>query len=62
MVKESEYMIIGDLAIVRSALKVLSGLNCFDKPNLDRKKEAIQALSMMQMDLEARKIAVEQDD
>lgn len=59
MVKESEYMTISDLANVRAALNVLSGLNCFYEPNAARKKEVVRILSMMQMDLEGRKIPIE---
>ena len=59
MVKESEYMNISDLALVRAALTVLNGLNCLDEPNLTRKKEVVQNLAIMQMDLEGRKIPVQ---
>ena len=62
MVKESEYVTIYDLAIVRSALNVMSGLNCFEEPNESMKAEVVRLLSLMQLDLEGRNVPVIPDE
>lgn len=58
MVKALEHNTINDLALVRAATNVLTGLNEWNEPNKSRKSEVIKLLNLMQMDLEGRKIPV----